>query len=189
MFHRRICDRVRVLAPFLSYDSESVPRREQRPDLLDSGCITQSTGELPVRHAGDVPRGRLQLHPQLRENRHRRVQRHDDDVSGRAEPIRWRSPSPRIFPGMLRPLPPGCRPTSVSTCGTRKTSIEHPVESLRDVPHDQSIWSSITRRTSAGAGARVGTERDNRCAVLNTVMRLPGEKRTEFIQLLPSHRA
>ncbi len=56
----------------------SVPGRQQRPDLLDPGRVHDHR-ELSVFHAVGVPRRTVQLHPQFREDRRRRVQR-DDDV-------------------------------------------------------------------------------------------------------------
>ena len=74
IYHRNISDRVATIAPFLRYDADPylVIADGRLYWMRDAYTVTD---RYPVLHAGHE---RHQLHPQLGQDRHRRLQRHDD---------------------------------------------------------------------------------------------------------------
>ena len=119
LFHRSLRDRLETLTPFLTLDKDPYPVVYQRPARLDPGRVHHHD-ELPVLDPGAAAR-RPELHPQLGEDRHRRLRRHDDAVSGRAD----RSDRARRSRASSRGCCARwttCRRISAATSGTRKTS-------------------------------------------------------------------
>ena len=100
LYHRNITDRVTTIAPFLRYDED--PYLVVSADgrlfwIRDAYTITS-------RYPYSTPvGGRPQLHPQLRQGRHRRLQRHDRFLPGRSARSARADAGARL-PGLLKPL-------------------------------------------------------------------------------------
>ena len=182
MFHRRIGERVRLLAPFLSFDSDPYPVVSGGRLFWIQDAYT-TTDQYPyLDPVGAVRRHVAQLHSQLRQGRHRRVQRHG--VLLHCRPGR---PARRNHREDLPGHAAADRRHAGGFARARAVPAGHPADPSRDVhhvPHDQSRGLLQQGRPVAGAGARQRPER-RRCSPYYTIMRLPGETKSEFIQMLP----
>ena len=162
--------------PRLRSGSVSVHRRGSA--LLDSGRLHDEQ-PLSVRDACR----RRQLHPQQHQGRHRRVPRHDDLLSDRPRGIRLRSTLDRAFPGLLRPLsamPEGLRtrlryPQTIFALQAAMFSTYH--------MNNPAVFYNKEDQWEVPA---IGTgNKPQRMEPYYAIMRLPGERRVEYIQMLP----
>ena len=120
LFHRHIGERVQTLAPFLTFDADPyLVVSDGRLFWIQDAYTTTDSYPYSTPTARDA--GDDQLHPQLGEDRHRRLQRHDDVLSGRPE----RSDGATLGSDVPRPAAAAvarCRRTCGSTCAIRRTS-------------------------------------------------------------------
>ena len=94
LYHRNIVDRVTTIAPFLRYDDDPYLVNHGRPAGLDTGRLHDHR---PVSLC-DAGHQRDQLHPQRGEDRHRRLRRHHDVLSGGGRGTRSPGRCRRSFP-------------------------------------------------------------------------------------------
>ena len=178
LFNRQIRERVERIAPFLAFDRDPylVLAEGRLYWLIDAYTTSES---LPVLDSGRTP----QLHPQLREVRHRRLRRDDH---GRT------SPTPTI---RLPPRSPASSPTRSSRSSEMPASIREHVRYPEDIFAIQSqVYATYHMTQPAVYYNREdqweiptvddGNDR-NAMQPYYTIMRLPGEKDAEFIQMLP----
>ncbi len=182
MFHRRIGDRVKLLAPFLTYDSDPYP-------VLSGGRLYwmqdayTTTANYPFSTPVVTrPGGRLNY---IRNSVKIVIDAFNGSVSFYlAEPTDPLAQTlDRIFPGLLHPL------------------SDMPVDLRRHVRYPEDIfkYQSEIYRTYHMTNPQVFYNKEDQWAVppqsqaqntspmqpYYTIMRLPGEKDAEFIQMLP----
>ena len=159
LYHRRIADRVRLIAPFLEYDSRSVSGHRSGPAVLDPGRLHDQR-PLSVCAAGR----QHQLHPQQHQGRHRRLQRHHDLLRDRPA---------RSDRGDARPRLPG--PADAGREDARRPApadalsaddLRDPGGDVLDVPHGSARRLLQQGRPVGGAGHRHARRRAAHGAVL-----------------------
>ena len=91
----------------------------------------------------------------------------------------------KIFPGHAAAAVATCRPDLRQHVRYPEDIFKIQSAVYRDVPHDQSAGLLQQGRPVAGAGARRASANAMPMQPYYTIMRLPGEKQTEFIQMLP----
>jgi uncharacterized membrane protein (UPF0182 family) len=181
LYHRKIADRVQLLAPFLAFDADPYPRPVRRPSAVDSGRVYDDAA-LPVLQADDVPGRNDQLHSQLGEDRHRCVPRIDDALPRRSGRSAGANPRKDLPGPAATTLRDACGPA-----GARALPGRHFQDSGGDVsglPHDESDGLLQQRRPVAGACPRERARGGSDAAVLHDDAP-SGSDKTEFIQMLP----
>jgi uncharacterized protein len=181
MFHRRIADRVRVLAPFLSYDSDPYPVVSNGQIFWIQDAYT-STANYPYATPATCPAGVCNY---IRNS----VKIVIDAFNGTTTMYLAEPNDPlaltiaKIFPGMLRPLsgmPADLRqhvryPEDIFDIQSKVFATYHMTNPLVFY-NKEDQWQVPALESERNATPM---------RPYYTVMRLPGEKRTEFIQMLP----
>jgi uncharacterized membrane protein (UPF0182 family) len=149
---------------FLEIRRRSVSGREWRTDILDPGRL-YDVRELPVRDAVPDLIRRSELHPELGQDRHRRVQRDDDALPGGAD----RSDRPDDREHFPRPAASALRHAGGSAAARPVPRGDLPDSGipLYDLSHDQPASLLQQRRPVAGAGAGFRTDLDADAALLH----------------------
>ena len=181
LFHRRISDRVRLLAPFLTYDSDPYPVVSNGQVFWIQDAYT-TTRNYPYSTPATCPGGPCNY---IRNS----VKIVVDAFNGTTSLYLAEPSDPlaltiaRIFPGMLHPLsdmPADLRqhvryPEDIFDIQSRVFATYHMTNPVVFY-NKEDQW-----QVPALEGERNATP----MRPYYTVMRLPGEKRTEFIQMLP----
>jgi uncharacterized membrane protein (UPF0182 family) len=181
MFHRRIADRVRVLAPFLSFDSDPYPVVSNGQVFWIQDAYT-STANYPYATPATCPAGVCNY---IRNS----VKIVIDAFNGTTTMYLAEPDDPlaltisKIFPGMLRPLsgmPADLRqhvryPEDIFDIQSKVFATYHMTNPLVFY-NKEDQWQVPVLESERNATPM---------RPYYTVMRLPGEKRTEFIQMLP----
>jgi uncharacterized protein len=181
MFHRRIADRVRVLAPFLSFDSDPYPVVSNGQVFWIQDAYT-STANYPYATPATCPAGVCNY---IRNS----VKIVIDAYNGTTTMYLAEPDDPlaltisKIFPGMLRPLsgmPADLRqhvryPEDIFDIQSKVFATYHMTNPLVFY-NKEDQWQVPVLESERNATPM---------RPYYTVMRLPGEKRTEFIQMLP----
>jgi uncharacterized protein len=181
MFHRRIADRVRILAPFLSFDSDPYPVVSNGQIFWIQDAYT-STANYPYATPSTCPGGVCNY---IRNS----VKIVIDAFNGTTTMYLAEPEDPlaltiaKIFPGMLRPLsvmPADLRqhvryPEDIFDIQSRAFATYHMTNPLVFY-NKEDQWQIPALESERNATPM---------RPYYTVMRLPGEKRAEFIQMLP----
>ena len=187
LMRRNLRERVAALAPFLTFDPDPyivVGDDGRLSWIMDAFTTSDSypySTPLP-------PRRRIhQLHPQQRQGRHRRLQRHDDLLRVRPDdPIiaAYR----RIFPGLFKDaaaMPPDLRkhvryPELLLKLQAAVYGLYHMT--------DPEVFYNREDLWTRGHGSRHGRRRRATTQPMQpnfVLMKLPGETGAEFVEILP----
>ena len=142
------------IAPFLRYEGDPYLVVAGGRLVLDGGRLHDVATAIPY----STPAAeRAQLHPQRRQGRGRRLPRHDDVLSRRPDRSDCARHRPRVFPGLLQPLDE--MPADAARAHPLPASALRDADGdVRDLPHDESRWSSTTRKTSGSCRSIDGSE-------------------------------
>jgi uncharacterized membrane protein (UPF0182 family) len=181
MFHRRIADRVRILAPFLSFDSDPYPVVSDGQIFWIQDAYT-STTNYPYSTPYSCPAGTCNY---IRNS----VKIVVDAFNGTTTMYLAEPEDPlaltiaKIFPGMLRPL--AAMPADL------RQHVRYP-EDIFDIQsrafatyHMTNPLVFYNKEDQWQVPALESERKATPMRPYYTMMRLPGETRTEFIQMLP----